>query len=337
MMETQLRKQCPEPIGDGAASGRFTERMIELNRLRGQRVFKEYWPFPEKIGAEESVKGFAARNWMFSVVWLILLTVPSVADEAGRAERDAISACVADNAHTGTLVERSANGEFVAGTGQRFLATDIDFLPAENASHSSSNIGDDPKGSQTLEAIPAGPANRWGLIPAWIVVRNGDTLELLQADELETGGAIFVPERASGSCARHLRQAESSAREQKTGIWARGKDAPVHSVTDLENLEAAAGNYVIASGRIVSLGKTRSTRYLNFGRYWKTDFTVTLKASDEDRFDAILSQNGWRIENLANKTVEIRGVVQVRDGPLIALRHPEQLVVIEDKRAGRGG
>ncbi|MEM9633242.1 MAG: hypothetical protein AAGA50_18065 [Pseudomonadota bacterium] len=311
--------------------------MIDLHRLRGPQVFKERWQFPGKAGADSSAAIAAARGWMLSVVSLVLLTVPSMAEGIEGSSESAISACISKGAQTSTFVEPGANREFVARDGRRFLAADIDWPPAEGASALYGSLdtasGDLPR----LEAIPAGPANRWGLIPAWIVIHKGDALRLLQAAELEAGGALFVPELASGTCADQLRLAENSARDEKSGIWARGKQVLVHSATDLKNLEDSAGNYVIARGRIVSLGKTRSTRYLNFGRYWKTDLTVTLKTSDEDRLDAALSQNGWRIEDLANKTVEIRGVVQVRDGPLIALRHPEQLVVLEDKRAGRGG
>ncbi|MES0883830.1 hypothetical protein [Roseibium sp. SCP14] len=268
---------------------------------------------------------------------LVLFGSPWNAVNADDSPDAAISACVPAGVEAVAVEEKSADRVFVSRTGQRFLATDIQSHASDRSSILVAHGSDAAGNRQVLEAIPAGPANRWGFIPAWIVVREADASRLLQAAELEAGVAVFAPDKASGPCADHLRQAETLARGEKSGIWARGKHLPVYSAADLKELEASAGQYVIAHGRVVSLGKTRSTRYLNFGRYWKTDFTVTLKASDEAEFDAALGRNGWRIEDLANKTVEIRGVVQVRDGPLIVLRHPEQLAVLEDKRAGRGG
>ena len=172
--------------------------------------------------------------------------------------------------------------------------------------------------------------NRWGLVPALFVAREGDETRLLQVRELELGQAVFAPEWISGSCADLMRAAERRGQEARLGVWADpdGHSA-VYSADAPEQLSERTGEYALVRGRIVSLGKTSRTRYLNFGKYWKTDVTATLDAEAEIVFDTALERTGWRVADLAGKLVEVRGIVEERDGPHIFLRHPEQLVVLE--------
>lgn len=247
----------------------------------------------------------------------------------------AYEACVPADA-AAVRVEGDGRGVFVSSAGERYFASDLHRPDDRSVSHSS-NRGEEASGAGWVEAVSAGVENRWGLTPAWIVLHGEGGIQLLQAERLLRGEALFAPDRAEGGCADILRQAEARARAENAGLWEDKGAAPIYSTGRPESLTEMTGHYVIARGRIVSLGKTERTRYLNFGHYWKTDFTVTLGASDEERLDAALARSGWHVEELAGKTVELRGVVQERDGPHIALHHPEQLVVLEDKRAARGG
>jgi len=186
-------------------------------------------------------------------------------------------------------------------------------------------------------AVSVGPPDRWNRVPSWILRRRAGALHLWQVDRLESGTAFFAPLHADGDCADVLRQAEGRARHESAGIWRDGGTGVAYRTARPGSFQGAEGRYVIARGRIVSLGKTRSTRYLNFGRYWKTDVTGTLKVSDEDKFNVALGRSGFKLDDLAGRFVEMRGVVEDRDGPHIALRHPEQLVILDYKRAARDG
>ncbi|PVB61156.1 hypothetical protein DCO57_13070 [Labrenzia sp. 011] len=243
--------------------------------------------------------------------------------------RAAHETCVPADAVPVKIEGPAEEGVYVDPAGQRYFASDL-YFPAsgpdpeeEAADVTAADAG------PVLEAVPLGPPNRWGLIPAWIVVRNGDEGQMLQAARLMDGAAVFAPERADSACAGLLRLAETAARREQRGLWGDKTAAPVYSAARPGLLEEKTGDYVIVRGRVVSLGKTESTRYLNFGKYWKTDFTVTLKTSDEAIFDATLGRSGRPVADLAGKFVELRGFIQTRDGPHMALRHPEQLVVLE--------
>ncbi|MEP3431503.1 MAG: hypothetical protein ABJN98_22665 [Roseibium sp.] len=248
----------------------------------------------------------------------------SIADE----DLGALQTCVPADADWIDVASAGADGLFQSPSGDMFYPVDIseksgrDIFAMEHKNHD-------------FAATALGAANRWGLRPAWIRVNSGEDISLLQAKALQEGQVIFAPDVAEGACAAALYQSERIARTAERGIWRDGKPDLIYATTSPQALEAAAGRYVIARGRIVSLGKTRRTRYLNFGTYWKQDFTVTVKATDVEAVEAALASSGWRFDELAGQAVEIRGIVQIWDGPHIELLHPEQLVVLDTKRAGR--
>lgn len=260
----------------------------------------------------------AAGLWAVSL--LPFLAGPSLAFEV----------CASKDLHSVAVGPADAAGLFHDADGQPYFAAEV---------HSKANDAPPLAGiavfRATLSAYPLGPPNRWGQRPAWIVGTSGTTRFLLQAELLENGRAVYMPKLSTGGCAGYLRQMERNAERSGLGLWQDGKQLPVYSAAVPDALLKAAGRYVIVRGRIVSLGKTRSTRYLNFGRYWKKDFTVTLANKDTDDVLAAVTDDGWSFEELAGRIVEIRGVIDVRDGPLIAWHRAEQLVVLEEKRAGR--
>ena len=219
--------------------------------------------------------------------------------------------------------------------GARFFATDLRPFASEERNGPAS--ADLMTGAANLSALPVAGPNRWGLVPAWIVRQDRDETRLLQAEVLESGEALFAPDAAAGACADRLHAAERAARRARSGYWRAAAGNTLFAAWEPDTFAGHDGHYVIARGRVVSLGKTASTRYLNFGRHWKADLTVTFRSSEENMFNAALGRSGHKVDDLAGHSVEVRGVLQDRDGPYIALRHPEQLVVLESKRVVSGG
>lgn len=235
-----------------------------------------------------------------------------------------LSACLPETVESAVVSGPDADGAFKDKDGARYFATDL--RGAEDGM-----TGMIPASAAPIEirAYPAGQTDRWGTRPAWIVAKGSDKAALLQYHLLERGREVFAPRHASDACADFLLDAEHSARRRKAGLWAEDPQHRVFSAGDPNALEAAAGDYVIVQGRIVSLGKTRTTRYLNFGRYWKVDFTVTVGEALAAPVEARLALAGLSFAQLAGRAVEIRGVVQIDDGPLVDLRHPAQLLVLD--------
>ncbi len=246
---------------------------------------------------------------------IMALAPIAVAGEAG------MHPCLAatESAPSPVRVFRQADSDLFADqAGQLYRLTDV-FLEA------AWSPGPDEEAAEAF-AHPSGTANRWGIIPAWITQKDGNRQVLLQERWMRAGQALAAPETGNLSCLARLKTAEQSARRAGLGRWG---SAGTHDSRRPVSLEKAAGQYVIVEGRVVSLGKTRRTRYLNFGRYWKRDLTVTIKTADEAAFDQVLTGWGLTVADLEGVAVRVRGYVGVKDGPHMVLEHPGQLDVIE--------
>ncbi len=181
-----------------------------------------------------------------------------------------------------------------------------------------------------MKAIAAGPENRWGERPAWVLFQTNGRWTLLQEQILREGHGLFAPEHGRDACAAALWMAERKGEAAANGLWSSGKTSPVKDTREPGSFEGSAGDYVIARGPVVSLGKTRRTRYLNFGTYWKADVTATIANSEDELFSDKLQADGASFAGLAGTNVEIRGFVQMRDGPLLELVHPDQFHLVAE-------
>ncbi|TWI81943.1 nuclease-like protein [Roseibium hamelinense] len=215
------------------------------------------------------------------------------------------------------------HGVFADEKGALYVMADVD-VPTQ----------DSPKPLTASKQVFAYPANanrdRWGRQPVWVVLSTGERKVLLQELLLRQGSAVFVPRYGSYRCHQQLRKAEASARQKELGIWA--DNGMVHASRHPARIEAHSGRYVLIEGRLVSLGKTRSTRYLNFGRHWKTDLTVTWPSRLDTNMQTYLKHKGMSLSDLAGRALQIRGVVGVKDGPYIEIEHPGQLHVLDRER-----
>lgn len=124
-------------------------------------------------------------------------------------------------------------------------------------------------------------------------------------------------------CLDQLFAGEAQARVERLGIWA----DPYYSVRAADRpsqLLERAGNYELVEGRVLLADRSGSRIYLNFGRFWKEDFTVVIEAPALRLF----SQDGLDPLTLDGALVRVRGWVDDRDGPRIEVTHPEQIEVL---------
>ena len=125
------------------------------------------------------------------------------------------------------------------------------------------------------------------------------------------------------ACLDLLFAAEGRARMAGLGIWrdpyysVRAADAPGDLLT-------RAGHYELVEGRVLKAEKSGGRLYLNFGRFFKEDFTAVIEASALRLFAA----DGFDPLVLDGALVRIRGWVDDRDGPRIEVTHPEQIEVL---------
>jgi endonuclease YncB( thermonuclease family) len=124
-------------------------------------------------------------------------------------------------------------------------------------------------------------------------------------------------------CVDQLYAAEGRARMAGLGIWS----DPYYSVRAADrpaDLLDRAGHYELVEGRVLLADQSAGRLYLNFGRFWKEDFTAVIEAPALRLF----AEAGIDPGMLEGALVRIRGWVDDRDGPRIEVTHPEQIEVL---------
>lgn len=119
-----------------------------------------------------------------------------------------------------------------------------------------------------------------------------------------------------------LYTAEVNARDAKRGIW--GHDYYKIRTPDPDRLAQDVDSYQIVQGVIISSADIRGQIYLNFGANYKTDFTIAIAKRDRKRFE----KAGVDPLSLDGATVRVRGWVELSNGPMIWLDHPERLEIL---------
>ncbi len=145
----------------------------------------------------------------------------------------------------------------------------------------------------------------------------------LQREMIAAGLARAYSFPDNRACAGDLLKAEAQARADRRGIWA----DPFYAVRDAahpKEILARTGFFELVEGRVLLADKAGATIYLNFGRYWKEDFTVTIDKAAQKLFAA----SGFDPLSLQGTLIRVRGWVEDHDGPRIAVTHPEQIEVL---------
>ncbi len=163
-------------------------------------------------------------------------------------------------------------------------------------------------------------ADRYGRRAAFVTNGSGKAPSLLQDQLVRQGLARVSLDGLDDACARHLLEQEQQAREKRLGLW----KLPEYTVKNVNSLHLSAivSTYQIVSGTVVSVHRRAdSTSYLNFGKHWNKDFTVSLSKANLKSWE----DSGKILDDLRNKPIYVRGWVEQRGGPLIRVTNALQL------------
>ncbi len=165
--------------------------------------------------------------------------------------------------------------------------------------------------------------DRYGRALAHVFIENGDAPIWAQLYMVEAGWSRVYSFPDNRKCLDQLFAGEARARQARLGIWA----DPYYSVRAADRPDALverAGDYELVEGRVLLAEKSGPRVYLNFGRFWKEDFTAVIEAQALRLFE----RDGFDPIELEGALVRIRGWVDERDGPRIEVTHPEQIEVV---------
>jgi endonuclease YncB( thermonuclease family) len=171
--------------------------------------------------------------------------------------------------------------------------------------------------------------DRYGRVLAQVFVASAGNAQSgadrwLQEAMVRAGQARAYALPGNGACLRDLTAAEAEARDAGRGLWAR-ETYRVRAASDVTALLRLTGRFAVVEGRIDKVGRTAKTIYLNFSADWRHDFTASLAAAPVEREPGGIS----RADGLAGHRVRVRGWIERRNGPLIALGSLDEVEVLD--------
>jgi endonuclease YncB( thermonuclease family) len=166
-----------------------------------------------------------------------------------------------------------------------------------------------PQGAETPD--------RYGRIHAFVSVNGSETQ--IQYALLDRGLAVTGTRIGDAACRDALLARERAARIARLGIWGSG-DYRLHQADDPAAILNSVGRFAIVEGRVLSVRESGNTVYVNFGRRWSEDFTVTIAKRAEPAFISA----GLSPRSLTGRKVRVRGVIEERAGPWIEATAADQ-------------
>lgn len=168
-------------------------------------------------------------------------------------------------------------------------------------------------GGRPLRLERLGPeSDRYGRLVAFAFA--GEAQQSLQAAMLEQGQARVSARIGDKACA------DPAARAVGRGLWADPNFAPLQA-ENLSRLQAERGHFALVEGKVLSVRESGATIYVNFGRRWTRDFTVTILRRQQRAFAAA----GFEPKQLQGRRIRVRGWIERRGGPIIQAEVPEQI------------
>jgi endonuclease YncB( thermonuclease family) len=165
--------------------------------------------------------------------------------------------------------------------------------------------------------------DRYGRLMAHLFVTDDEGERWITQEMIAQGHAQVAARVADRSCLADLLASERRARAAKLGLWASSAHV-VRQADQPAEILAQKGRFALIEGKILSVRESGGTVYVNFGRRWSEDFTVTILKRNERAFTTA----GMDPKKLDGRRVRVRGWIEERGGPWIEATRPEQIEIL---------
>ncbi|MGL4325266.1 MAG: thermonuclease family protein [Beijerinckiaceae bacterium] len=274
------------------------------------------------MGIKRRLLPMTARRIMRSRFQICLACAFIAFSAAGGAQ--ASNACLPEKpvaAHVSAVTDR---GELRLSDGRlaRLPGIDLgaDTLPAPMWTRHLASLRTEMAGKDIVIDAGQGFEDRWGRIT--IHGRFVSETESLHHRLVGSGLARVLPTDSNEACQRGLLRLEMTARSEKLGLW-REPAMRVLAARETDALKALAGRYALVEGKVVSVNARPQRTYVNYGKYFTRDFSVTISR----RQRAVLEKAGISLSALKDKTVRVRGIIAGRLAPQIDVVSAAQIEV----------
>jgi endonuclease YncB( thermonuclease family) len=178
-------------------------------------------------------------------------------------------------------------------------------------------LGQDVRLYQTKDKT-TGRKNRMDHQIAHIVRASDDAW--VQGTLLKLGLAQVQTVYTNVDMIKQMLDLEKQAIKRKRGLWSLSQ-YQVHTAKDM-NKDTPINRFAIVKGKVESIANIRNTTYINFGKDYKTDFTIVIPPEYRQRF----TKAGVNPQDWSGKRLQVRGWLEYYNGPTIEVDHPEQIV-----------
>ena len=157
--------------------------------------------------------------------------------------------------------------------------------------------------------------NRWG--EKRIDIDFNGTDESAAALLVREGLAFVSPRSDRHEDIKRFLALEAAAIAERRGCWQLKESGPVR----VDETNQLIGRFKVIDGMPRQATVRKGRFYLNFGEDYRTDFTVSARASHYKRW----AKNGLDLATMANMLIRVRGHLVWINGPSIELTHPLQI------------
>lgn len=121
--------------------------------------------------------------------------------------------------------------------------------------------------------------------------------------------------------AKQMYQIEKQARVEGIGIW----EDESYALLTPKSAMNQRDHFAIIEGVVQSTALKRNTIYINFGKDWRTDFTIAISAKARRLFTkAQIDPLQWN-----QKKIRVRGWLEQFNGPYMKIDHPERVEIFK--------
>ncbi len=166
--------------------------------------------------------------------------------------------------------------------------------------------------------------DRHGRTVAYLAVKTPNGERAAQDALLSAGHAMVAARVGEVRCARHLQAIERGARDARRGLWALPQFRPLPA-GEPEQIVKDSGEFRLVARKVLSVRESGAVIYMNYGRRWTRDFSVTILERNQRLFTAA----GIEPKQLEGREVLVRGIVERRSGPAMEAVWPEQIEILK--------